>query len=88
MKVLVNKRFLKDLSILPAGNRSKIEDFVFNTSEKIDSIESAGVFEKLKGYHIYYRVRFGDYRVGVRYENETLVFERVLHRKDIYKFFP
>ena len=88
MNVLINKRFLKDLSALPKGDRRKIEEFAFKESEKLASIESAGVFEKLKGYHIYYRVRFGHYRVGVRYENETLIFERVLHRKDIYKFFP
>lgn len=88
MKVLVNKRFLKDLSILPSGDRKKIEEFVFDKSEKIESIELSGVFEKLKGHHGCYRARFGDYRVGIRYENETLIFERVLHRKDIYRYFP
>lgn len=88
MKVVVNKRFLKDLAALPASDRKKIERFIFDDSAKIESIESVGVFEKLKGYHVYYRVRFGDYRAGVRYENETLIFERVLHRKGIYRYFP
>ena len=43
---------------------------------------------KLKGYRNYYKIRFGDYRVGLRYEDDTLIFERVLHRKDIYKYYP
>lgn len=88
MKVQINKKFLKDLAKLPASDRQKIETFLFEESERIESVESAGMFEKLKGYHSYYRVRFGNYRVGVRYEDETLIFERVLHRKEIYRYFP
>jgi mRNA interferase RelE/StbE len=86
--IKVNKRFLKDLAKIPANDRQKIEVFVFDESEKIVSIESTGTFEKLKGYQTYYRIRFGHYRVGVRYENEILTFERVLHRKEIYRYFP
>jgi mRNA interferase RelE/StbE len=86
--VKVNKKFLKDLAKLPLNDRQKIESFVFEESEKIESLESTGGFEKLKGYQTYYRVRFGNYRVGVRYENEILIFERVLHRKEIYRYFP
>ena len=42
MNVLINKRFLKDLSALPKGDRRKIEEFAFKESEKLASIESAG----------------------------------------------
>lgn len=84
----VNKAFLKDLAKLPISERQKIEVFVFKESEKIESIEAAGMFQKLKGYQTYYRARFGDYRVGVRYEDDVLIFERVLHRKEIYRYFP
>lgn len=76
MKIQVNKKFLKDLARLSANNRQKIESFVFVESQMIQSIESEGVFEKLKGYQHYYRARFGNYRVGVRYEDGVLIFER------------
>ena len=33
-------------------------------------------------------IRFGDYRAGLKLENDTLYFERILHRKEIYKFYP
>jgi mRNA interferase RelE/StbE len=88
VRTLVNKKFLKDLAKLPASDRKRVEVFVFNESENIHSIESFGGFEKLKGYAGYYRVRFGDYRVGVKYEGDVLVFERALHRKEIYRYFP
>ncbi len=88
MIIQVNKKFLKDLAKIPPGDRQKIQAFVFEESDKITSIESAGIFEKLKGYQTYFRIRFGNYRVGVSYENEVLTFQRVLHRKEIYRYFP
>jgi mRNA interferase RelE/StbE len=44
--------------------------------------------KKLKGYQNYDSIGFGDYRAGLKYENDTLTFERLIHRKDIYKFYP
>jgi mRNA interferase RelE/StbE len=36
----------------------------------------------------YYRIRVGDYRLGVIIEHEVVVFVRCLNRKEIYRFFP
>lgn len=87
MIFLYNKKFLKDLSALPEDERRKIEQFVFTevvTEKSFRDIRT----EKLKGYKNHYKIRFGSYRVGIHYQNNTLTFERVLHRKEIYKFFP
>ncbi len=54
----------------------------------LPSIQASGKAEKLKGYAGYYKTRFGDYRVGMRVDGETVTFERVLHRKEIYRKFP
>jgi mRNA interferase RelE/StbE len=43
---------------------------------------------KLKGWDDYYRIRVGDYRIGIKLEEECIVFSRFLHRKDIYRYFP
>ena len=43
---------------------------------------------KLSGYTDYYRIRIGEYRIGLKYSNKTITLVRFLHRKDIYKFFP
>ncbi len=88
MKISINKRFLKDLAKIPSRDRARIETFVFEELEQYKGIEQIGNMDKLQGYDTFYRARFGNYRVGVRYENNELTVERVLHRKEIYKFFP
>ncbi len=88
MKGSINKRFLKDLAKIPTKDRARIETFVFEELEQYKGIEQIGNMDKLQGYDTFYRARFGNYRVGVRYENNELTVERVLHRKEIYKFFP
>jgi len=45
-------------------------------------------FSKLEGYEHYYRIRVSDYRIGIKIEGDILVFMRVLHRKEIYRYFP
>jgi len=42
----------------------------------------------MKGYPSYYKASFGSYGVGVKIERGTVIFERALHRKDIYRYFP
>jgi mRNA interferase RelE/StbE len=79
---------LKDLAAIPAKVRSQIERFAFEEMLGIESIQAAGKIEKMKGYTGCYKTRFGDYRVGMRVEDETVIFERVLHRKEIYRKFP
>jgi len=88
MKVEYRKRFLKELSKIPSDIRMKIEKFVFEDLPSADSIHEVGVIEQMKGYRSYYKVRFGSYRIGLKVENEKAVFERALHRRDIYRYFP
>lgn len=44
--------------------------------------------KKLAGQTGAYRLRIGDYRLGFYWEGEKLTLARVLHRKEIYRFFP
>ncbi len=88
MKTLYSKKFLKDLATIPKNERVSIEVFAFETLVKLDSIPATGKCEQLRGYQNYYKVRFGNYRIGLKLEGETLILERVLHRKDIYRYFP
>ena len=88
MKTLYSKKFLKDLAIIPKNERISIEVFAFETLIECKSITEIGKMEKLKGYQSFYKIRFGNYRLGLKIEGETLILERVLHRKDIYRYFP
>lgn len=88
MKVEYRKQFLKELAVVPPKTRKTVEHFVFEVVPQLNSIHESGKFERMKGYRSYYKVRFGEYRVGARTINDTVIFERVLHRKDIYRHFP
>ena len=88
MKIEYKKKFLKELSKLPLPHRTTIEKFVFEYLPTLKSVTEANRIEKMRGYDQYYKLRFGDYRVGLKYKNDILTLERVLHRKEIYKFFP
>lgn len=88
MNIVFNKKFLKELNEIQKKEREIIENFVFNELSNYSSIQEVGKIEKLKGYDKYYKVRFGNYRIGLKFESNILTLERVLHRKEIYKFFP
>jgi len=56
--------------------------------ERAKSPSEISNLKKLKGRGDYYRIRVGEYRVGIALAGETFVFVRFLNRKDIYKYFP
>lgn len=88
MRVEYRKKFLKQLAELPATVRPKIEQFAFENLAQAGSIFELGKIEKMQGYDDFYKVRFGDYRVGLIVKDDVVVVATVMHRKEIYKFFP
>ena len=44
--------------------------------------------KKLSGHPEAYRIRVGDYRLGIFYSDEIITIARFLKRNDIYKLFP
>jgi mRNA interferase RelE/StbE len=62
-KTEYKKTFLKELSKLPAGIRTRIEKIVFR--ELIcENPFKLGYIEKLKGYDNKFKIRISDYRIG------------------------
>ncbi len=88
MQVEYRKKFLKQLADLSASVRTKIEQFVFEDLAQANSIFELGKIEKMQGYDGFYKVRFGDYRVGLIVKDDAVIVATVMHRKEIYKFFP
>ncbi len=88
MEVKYSKKFLKQLAAVPSDIQSKIESFVFDELVSTSSIYEMGKVEKMKGYDGFYKVRFGNYRLGLVLENEIITVKAVMHRREIYKFFP
>ena len=44
--------------------------------------------KKLTGYKNSFRIRLGNYRIGILIDNKTVIFAAFDHRSDIYKYFP
>ena len=61
---------------------------------KIEELEAAPAIEEVSGSRRltaggrHYRIRIGDYRLGITMEGEVAVLVRFLHRREIYRFFP
>lgn len=62
--------------------------------ETIEDVEAAARvldlknLKKLRTEGRYYRLKLGDYRIGLIIEDNTIVFVRLLHRSEIYRYFP
>jgi len=88
-KIEYNKRFLKELTSLPKEVQPRVESIVFSELEADNPFE-LGYISKMKGYKDKYKVRVGDYRIGLTIDrtNRTIICQRVAHRREIYKIFP
>ena len=88
MKVEFRESFVKDLKSVKDKSLLKRAKEVIEAVEEADSLADISNLKKLKGGGKYFRLRVGDYRVGVSLENDAVIFVRFLNRKDIYKYFP
>ncbi|MEI8115612.1 MAG: type II toxin-antitoxin system RelE/ParE family toxin [Bacteroidia bacterium] len=82
------KAFVKDFRKLKNKElASSILEVIKQVSEAASPNEIINL-KKLSGYKSAFRIRIGDYRIGVINENDTVTFVAFAHRKDIYKRFP
>jgi mRNA interferase RelE/StbE len=88
-RVEYTKRFLKELASLPKDVQQQVEMVVFQELSSTNPFE-LGYLEKMTGYPDKYKVRLGDYRIGVTMDKQTqtIICQRVAHRRYIYRVFP
>ena len=88
MKIDFKKSFPKDLRKINDKNILKKVKDVIDTIENSPSLMEIKNVKQLTSGEKYYRIRIGDYRIGLKLENEVVVFVRFLHRREIYRYFP
>jgi mRNA interferase RelE/StbE len=88
LKIAYLKKFSKDLDRIkkPKDRESILE--IIKLVKQVQVFTEVSGIKKLKGYDDAFRIRSGDYRIGVFVSEELVEFARVAHRKDIYKIFP
>jgi mRNA interferase RelE/StbE len=73
---------INDRGIL-GGVRRVIEEI-----EAASDPSAVGDLKKLSGTTNFFRIRLGDYRIGIVIEAGVVEFVRCLPRRDLYRFFP
>lgn len=88
MEVIYLKSLEKDLKKIKEKKLLKSLADVFINLENTDTLYEVSSVKKLSGHPEAYRIRVGDYRLGIFYSEEIVTIARFLKRNDIYKLFP
>lgn len=89
MHLIFSKSFSKDIDKIQHLTQAKRElKDLLNKLQRASSLTELDHVRKLQGYENYYRIRLGDYRLGIKMTEDQIEVIRFLHRKDIYRRFP
>ena len=89
MKLLYGKRFSKDLDAI--HHEAKVKKKLLELIEQIKETDSLAYLKgvrKIEGYQNYFRIKVGNYRLGIKLTKKRIELIRFLHRKEIYRRFP
>ncbi len=88
MQVIIKSSFKKDVnSINEKSILLKLQEII-KVLKILENFYDVTNCKKLKGSENYYRIRIGNYRIGFKLEDNSIVLLRFLHRKEIYRYFP
>ena len=88
MNVEYSKSFKKDIETVNDQKvLARLKELLLSF-EQITSLTEIQNLKKLKASGNYYRIRVGDYRIGLKFEENKLTLVRFLHRKEVYRYFP
>ena len=89
MRFRVDEKLDKDLEHIKQDKKLLLKlKLVIDEIEHADNLFNIQHIKKIKGFKTYYRIRIGEYRLGIELEGDVLTLIRLLPRKDFYKKFP
>jgi mRNA interferase RelE/StbE len=88
VKVSFEASFARDLKGIKDKILLKRIDQVIEEVKMATALSEVHHLSKMRGYETLYRLRLGDYRIGLEVVEAEAIFVRILHRKDIYRYFP
>jgi mRNA-degrading endonuclease RelE of RelBE toxin-antitoxin system len=89
LDVQYRQLFLKDLKKLKSQPiYHQIVELAFTTLPNVDSLQEMKDIKAMKGFPGRYRIRLGNYRIGIAVKGEQVEIMRVLHRREFYRYFP
>lgn len=88
MEVTFDKSFSKSLNKVNDKIVLKRIEKAILQCETASELHQISNLKKMVGFQNFYRIKIGDYRIGIEVINQTIDFIIVSHRKDIYNKFP
>lgn len=88
MEVRFDARFSRDIRRMRSPQdirrlRRKIEEL-----EAAPDLSSVSNVVRMEGWENRYRIRIGDYRLGIELDGEAAILQRFGHRREFYRGFP
>lgn len=88
MKVSFLQKFYDDLDQIDNDETKNSLSSVIRQVIEATKPQEIRQLKKLQGQKNAFRIKMGDYRIGVFIEKGIVEFARITHRKHIYKVFP
>ncbi len=88
MKIAFEASFARDLKRIRDKQLLQRVQQVIESVKEAATIDAVVGMKKMQGYDTFYRLRLGDYRIGIEVADDQVIFVRFLHRKDMYRYFP
>ena len=88
MEVKFTKPFEKDLKAMTNKSAVLKIDEIIEAVKITDSLSNFPGLKILKGYKDCYRIRIGNFRLGLQLDGKVIWLARLMHRKEIYRYFP
>ena len=89
MEVKYGNLFLKYLKKLKNHSiYENLTELIFNTIPMTENIRDIPNVKRMKGCNNRYRIRVGEYRIGIELCDNHIEMIRLLHRNEIYRYFP
>ncbi|NJM47982.1 MAG: type II toxin-antitoxin system RelE/ParE family toxin [Alkalinema sp. RU_4_3] len=89
MEIEYRQSFLKDLKHLRGTEvYARVYELTFTELPETETLQDVPNVKALKGYSNRYRIRIGDYRIGIEVSGDAVEIIRVLHRREFYRYFP
>jgi mRNA interferase RelE/StbE len=88
MEILFERSFERDLKKIRDKRLLRQVRNVIHQVETAAGLNELTNIKKLQSFESYYRIRIGEYRIGIELSQGKVIFVRLLARKDIYRYFP
>ena len=88
MEVRYHRRFDRDLGRIRDRALSRSVEQVIEELKAASNITDVRNVVKMVGWERHYRIRVGNYRLGLEMDGDVAILTRFRHRREFYRYFP